>query len=210
MVQIAYHTLAQYFSIYGYWVIFVGVMLENTGIPVPGETVLLFAGFLAWQGRLGFAPAVLAGVAGATLGDNLGYAVGRFAGRRLIIQLMRHASGLSRSFERSEALYLKYGPWAVFAGRFVAGLRAFAGILAGVFDLPFWRFFIFNLSGAALWAVAVTGVGFAFGSRWPEIVRLLERVDRWTLLIVAGVVLGAGIGYAWRRARPRAVRSGRG
>jgi len=67
-----FHNLAKFFAAYGYWVIFFGVMLENAGIPVPGETVLIFAGFLAYRGEIRLSRAVLTAIAGATIGDTAG------------------------------------------------------------------------------------------------------------------------------------------
>ncbi len=178
-------------------------MLENAGIPLPGETVLLFAGFLAWEGHLQLVPAILVGIAGATLGDNLGYWIGRAAGRNLLAGLFQRLPWLAHSFERSETAVLKYGPWAVFGGRFVAGLRVFAGILAGVFQMPYGLFFICNVSGATVWAIVMTSIGFAIGNRWPRIVHLLARMDQLTLLLFGIVILAVATGFWLREARKR-------
>ncbi len=209
MAQIAYQTLAHYFSDYGYGVIFFGVMLENAGIPIPGETVLLLAGFMASEGRLRLAPAIAVAVVGATLGDSLGYWIGQAGGRRLVERFLRRFPRLSQSFDRSELLFLKYGHWGVLAGRFVTGLRVFAGILAGIFEMPYRRFFAYNFSGAVVWAVVITSAGFAFGSRWPQIVRFLERVDNLTLLLAGIGALAGVILYGLRRGRRRPVVSRR-
>src|SRR5207248_9188648 len=79
--------IEHYMLVYGYWVIFFGVMLENAGVPVPGETVLLFAGFLAFHGQLRLNRAILTAIAGATIGDSLGYAVGHVGGTALVRRL---------------------------------------------------------------------------------------------------------------------------
>ena len=199
MAQVAYQTLTYYFSAYGYWVIFFGLMLENAGIPIPGETFLLFAGFLAYQGHLHLFPAIAMAIAGATLGDNLGYWIGHAGGRRIVDRLLRRPSSISQTFERSEVLFLRYGPWGVFTGRFIVGLRIFAGILAGIFRMPYGQFFLCNFAGATLWAIVITITGFVFGSHWQQLVSLLMRVDSITL-ILAGIGILAGV-ILYRRSR---------
>lgn len=77
-----FQILSHFFAEYGYWVVFFGVMLENAGLPVPGETVLIFSGFLAYQGDVRLGRAILTAIAGATVGDSLGYCLGRFGARR--------------------------------------------------------------------------------------------------------------------------------
>ena len=80
MIESIFQTLTDFFARYGYWVVFFGVMLENGGLPLPGETVLLFAGFLAYQGQIQLVWAIGTAIAGATLGDSLGYTLGRYGG----------------------------------------------------------------------------------------------------------------------------------
>ena len=87
-----FQTLADFFSRYGYWVMFFGVMLENAGIPIPGETVLLFAGFLAYHEKLDLVPAMLVAIAGATCGDSLGFLVGHYGGRPFVDKVIRKFS----------------------------------------------------------------------------------------------------------------------
>jgi membrane protein DedA with SNARE-associated domain len=201
VAQVAFQTLANYFGAYGYWVIFFSVLIENAGIPVPSETVLLFAGFLAYQGHLRFIPVVAVAIAGATLGDNLGYWIGHAGGRRLVDKFLRRFPGVAQSFKRSEVLFSKYGRWGVFTGRFVTGLRMFAGILAGIFKMPYRQFFFYNFSGATLWALVITSVGFAFGSRWPRLIHLLDQVDNLTLLLAGIGILASVVLYGLGRAR---------
>ena len=195
-------TLADFFLRYGYWVVFFGVMLENAGIPLPGETVLLFAGYLAFHEKMDLVPVILIAIAGATCGDSFGYLVGRYGGRPFVNKVLRKFSLVARSFDRSQSLFLKYGQWAVFSGRFIAGLRMFAGILAGVFQMPYPRFLFFNFTGATAWAIAITYVGFMFGSSWQLVQQHLRKVDEIVLIcIVAGILAGV-ITYYVRRRKP--------
>jgi membrane-associated protein len=197
-----FQILSHFFARYGYWVVFFGVMLENAGVPVPGETVLLFAGFLAFHGKLRLAPTILIAIAGATIGDSLGYLLGRYGGTPLLNRLLRRAPWVIKRYDEAHGAFLKYGAWAVFVARFIAGLRVFAGILAGVLLMPYPRFLLFNFSGAVCWASAIGSAGYFFGSNWGRLVSVLEHLNQLTLLLLGVGVLVVVIARALRR-RPR-------
>jgi membrane-associated protein len=196
-----FQTLADFFARYGYWVVFFGVMLENGGVPLPGETVLLFAGFLAYQGGIQLVWAIGIAIAGATLGDSLGYTLGRYGGNAFFDRTVKRFKLLARQFENAKALFLRHGHWAVFTGRFITGLRVFAGPLAGLFKMPYPRFLLFNFTGAVLWATAIGCVGFLFGNSWDNLVHVVKDVHRVTLGLVAVLALVGLIVYLNRRAR---------
>lgn len=202
MAHTIFQTLAEFFSKYGYWVVFFGVMLENAGIPIPGETVLLFAGFLAYHGKIDLFPSILVAIAGATLGDSMGFLIGHLGGRRFVDRFIRRFPVIARSFDHSQALFLRYGQWAVFTGRFITGLRMFAGILAGLFRMPYRRFLFFNFTGATVWAVAVVCVGFLFGNSWQLVQRYLVEVNETVMAAVAVVVLIGLISYYLKKKQP--------
>ncbi|OIJ66922.1 DedA family protein [Streptomyces mangrovisoli] len=149
-----------------YAVVALVIGVESLGIPLPGEIVLVSAALLSSQ-HSGINPFVLAACAslGAVVGDSIGYAIGRKGGRPLLAWLGRkfprhfgegHIATAERSFE-------KWGMWAVFFGRFVALLRIFAGPLAGVLRMPYWKFLIANLLGGVVWAGGTTMVVYYVG-----------------------------------------------
>ena len=109
MAHTIFQTLSDFFSRYGYWVVFFGVMLENAGIPIPGETVLLFAGFLAYHGEIDLFPSILVAIAGATLGDSIGFLIGHYGGRPFVDRFIRRFPIVRKSFDHSQELFLKYG-----------------------------------------------------------------------------------------------------
>ena len=191
MAHTIFQTLSHFFSTYGYWVVFFGVMLENAGVPIPGETVLLFAGFLAYHGKISIFPSILVAVAGATIGDSMGFLIGHFGGRPFVDRFIRWFPVTRKSFDYSQTLFLKYGQWAVFTGRFITGLRMFAGILAGLFRMPYGLFLIFNFSGAMIWAIAVIYVGFLFGNSWALVQEHLLEVNE---IVMSAVLLAVLIG----------------
>ncbi|BCL19050.1 MULTISPECIES: DedA family protein [Streptomyces] len=140
--------------------------LESLGIPLPGEIILVSSALLASQhGEID--PVVLgaSATAGAIIGDSIGYAIGRKGGRPLLAWLGNkfpkhfsegHIATAERSFE-------KWGMWTVFFGRFVALLRIFAGPLAGVLRMPYWKFLIANVLGGIVWAGGTTAVIYYVG-----------------------------------------------
>lgn len=202
MAETIFQTLSEFFARYGYWVIFLGVMLENGGVPVPGETVLLFAGFLAYQqGNVSLTRAIVTAVAGATIGDSLGYCLGRLGGTAFVEKYRRRLFFLARQFDRAQALFLEHCQWAVFAARFITGLRIFSGILAGVFRMSYPRFLFFNFTGAAVWATTIVSVGFLFGSSWEGIVHIVKKFDE---AILVGLAAGALV-FVFRRYRRRRI-----
>ena len=205
MVETIFQTLTIFSAKYGLWAIFFGVMLENAGLPVPGETILLFAGFLAYQGEVHLWRAILTGIVAASIGDSLGYCVGRYAGRSFVEKYVRRISILSRQFDRAQAHIQKHGHWAVFVSRFITGLRVFAGPLGGMFHMPYPRFLFFTSTGAVVWATTVVSVGFLFGSSWESLVQFVEKSHRVTLLAIAGAVGIGVIVYFIRRKKKGAT-----
>jgi membrane-associated protein len=201
VIESIFQTLTEFFARYGYWVVFFGVMLENGGLPLPGETVLLFAGFLAYQGEIQLVWAIGIAIAGATFGDSLGYTLGRYGGNAFFDRYVKRFKFLARQFENSRGLFLKHGHWTVFTGRFITGLRVFAGPLAGLFKMPYPRFLLFNFTGAVVWATAIGCVGFLFGNSLDNLVHVVKDFHRVTLGLAAVLALVGLIVYLRRRAR---------
>ena len=144
--------LLDLFARYGYAVVFVGVLLENAGLPVPGETVLLAGAALAHFGQLSLGWVIVTAIAGAILGDNIGFLIGRRGGRGLA---ERHGWRIGLTPERLrefDRFFARHGPKTVFIARFVTGLRVVGAVLAGGSGLPWPPFLIFNAAGAVVWA----------------------------------------------------------
>lgn len=201
MIESIFQTLTDFFARYGYWVVFFGVMLENGGLPLPGETVLLFAGFLAYQGQIQLVWAIGVAIAGATLGDSLGYTLGRYGGNAFFDRYVKRFRFMAHRFEDAKGLFLRRGHWAVFTGRFITGLRVFAGPLAGLFKMPYLRFLFFNFTGAVVWATAIGCVGFLFGNSWNDLAHVIKDLHRVAQGLVAVLALVGLIVYLKRRAR---------
>jgi membrane protein DedA with SNARE-associated domain len=199
----AFQLLSRFFAHYGYWVVFFGVMLENGGLPLPGETILLFSGFLAYHGQLNLVRAILTAIAGATLGDSLGYLVGRWGGTALVDRYRGRFLLSARRFDRAQAIFLRFGHWAVFVARFITGLRVIAGPLAGAFLMPYPRFLLFNFAGAVVWAFTIGWVGFLFGGNWQRLVHLFKQLDAAILLALVFAALVTWAVYRQHRDKER-------
>jgi membrane protein DedA with SNARE-associated domain len=188
--------LVDLFARYGYAVVFVGVFLENAGLPVPGETALLAGAALSRSGAL-FLPWVIAtAVVGAIFGDNIGFLIGRRGGRAL---LDRFGSKLGVTPDRLvefDRFFDKHGAKTVFIARFVTGLRVFGAVLAGASDLPWGRFLLYNATGAVAWATTFGAIGYFLAYSWET---LEEWIGRSGLVLLAAVAIIAVVAVLRRR-----------
>ncbi len=160
---------------WGYGVVFGAMLLENAGLPLPGETITLLGGYAAGSGHLDVFGVMAAAAGGAILGDNLGYWVGRRAGWGLVLRVGRL---LRRSPEQMESLrtgFLRHAGKSVLIGRFVAVLRVLAGPMAGAVHMPYGRFVLFNCLGAVLWAGTMVSLAW-LGGRWIPFERMVRGV----------------------------------
>ncbi len=173
---------------WGYWVVFGAMLLENAGLPLPGETVTLLGGYAAGSGHLNVFGVMAAAAGGAILGDNLGYWVGRRAGWGLVLRV---GHLLRRSPEQMESLrtsFLRHAGKSVLIGRFVAVLRVLAGPLAGAVHMPYRRFVLFNCLGAVLWAGTMVSLAW-LGGRWIPFERMVGGVVQFGLGALVLVVV---------------------
>jgi len=153
MFHIATSELSHLLATYGYWAVLVFVAIESTGIPFPGETMLLVAAIYAGTShQLSIALVIAAGASGAILGDNLGFWVGREGGYRLLRRYGHYIRLDERKLKLGQYVFIKHGGKVVFFGRFVAVLRAWAAFLAGTNRMRWPGFLCFNALGGIVWA----------------------------------------------------------
>ncbi len=183
---------------YGYWAVAAALLLENAGVPMPGETILLLASFLAYSEHDLHLPwIIVTGTIAATLGDNLGYVLGHRGGRPLLERYQHVFRIRDATLARGEKLFNEYGAATIFFARFVFGMRVIAGPMAGVLRMEWKKFALFNLLGAALWVTAISLAGYLFGSQWDRLVRDMGRVN--VILTVAFILIAAAL--FWRNRR---------
>jgi membrane protein DedA with SNARE-associated domain len=147
----------------GYPLLFLLVMSESSGVPVPGETALITAAVLASQGKLQIELVIGLAAAGAIVGDNIGYLIGRKGGRWLLERPgFMHRQRL-RVLEVGEPFFEQHGPKAVFFGRFLLGLRVWASWLAGATRMPWRSFLLWNALGGISWAIVIGVIAYYLG-----------------------------------------------
>src|SRR5438270_1210151 len=183
---------------YGYWAIGAALLLENAGVPAPGETILLLASFLAYSEHdLRLSWIIVVATMAATLGDNIGFALGNYGGRPLLIRYQAFFRIPDRTIDRGEQLFARYGAVTIFFARFVFGMRIIAGPMAGVLQMPWRKFLVFNFLGAAVWVTMISGAGYLFGRHWWRLERIIRRFDVGAIIVV--LLLAAFL--CWRSRR---------
>ena len=188
--------LLDLFARYGYAVVFAGVFLENTGLPVPGETALLAGAALAHFGQLSLGWVIVTATAAAILGDNLGFFIGRRGGRRLAERHGRHIGLTPERLLEFDRFFLRHGPKTVFAARFITGLRVVGAVLAGGSGMKWPQFLFFNATGAVVWCTVIASAGYSLAYSWATLERWVGRTGLVALALVAAIgVIG------WMRAR---------
>lgn len=198
MAQHILELLRGYLAHYGYWTVAAALLLENAGVPVPGETILLLASFLAYsEHHLHLGYIILVGVCAATIGDNLGFAIGHHGGRPLLERYQHIFYIPRRTLARGEHLFRRYGAATIFVARFIAGMRIIAGPLAGVLRMDWRKFAIYNFLGAALWVSVISSVGYFFGKYWDNLMRVVHDLN--LALLVGAVAVVVFLWWRWRK-----------
>lgn len=173
---------------WGYLVVFLGMLLENAGLPLPGETLTLLGGYAAGSGQLNPIAVMAAAASGAVIGDNIGYWVGRRFGWRLLLRVGRLLRRNPEQLQTLRSSFLARAELSVFLGRFIAVLRVLAGPMAGAVAMPYRRFLICNLAGALLWSISMVSLAWLCG-RWIPIERMLSGVMQLGLVALMLVLL---------------------
>jgi membrane protein DedA with SNARE-associated domain len=200
------HTLEPTLNHLGYLAVVGLVLIEDFGVPVPGETVLVLAAVYAGAGRLNILLVALLGVCGAVLGDNIGFAIGHFGGRPLLERYGRFIFLTPERIERATGFFDRHGGWIIIVARFIEGLRQADGIIAGTSGIHWAKFLVFNVIGAALWVAVWTTVGYFAGGHIDTIYRDITRYSAY-LAIALGALLLAYIAQRVLRVRRARVQS---
>jgi len=185
---------------YGYLIVFFGVMLGTAGVPFPSAAILLTAGVLVQQGHLGLRAAIVIGILGAILGNQIGYWVGHRAGRPFVLKWGRYVKLTPESLEQVERLFARHGGRAVFVARFFAISRLLEALVAGMSRIRWGTFVFYSILGGAVWATAVVLVGYVFGQSWRSAQHWSGRVPL-LLVLLLGVALGLFLAYRWTTSR---------
>jgi membrane protein DedA with SNARE-associated domain len=183
---------------YGIAAVVVILGLESLGLPLPGETVLIFASILTARGRIPIEKLILFAWLAAVIGDNIGYLIGRLLGRRLLLKYGARIGLNAERFDRIEAMFRRYGALTVAAARFIAGLRQLNGVVAGILGMDWRKFLFFNALGGAIW-VCIWVIGVHLLSRYVADIWMVAHDIGYVGAALALLVLAGGALYLFRR-----------
>jgi membrane protein DedA with SNARE-associated domain len=185
---------------YGLWGIFALVLIEDFGIPVPGETVIIAGAIYAGSGRLNVVAVGVVAFVAAVLGDNIGYTIGRFGGRALADRWGKYIFLTPERLDKAEAFFDRQGAKIITIARFIEGLRQANGIIAGITRMHWLRFLAYNALGAALWVGTWVSIGYFAGQHITAIYDVITRYSLYAL-IVAVVLIVAWLAHRIRKRR---------
>lgn len=199
-------SLAPVLDHYGYLALGGLILVEDFGVPAPGESILIAASVYAGAGRLNIVAVGVIAVLAAVAGDNIGYVIGRTGGHALVLRFGKYVLLTKERLDKAERFFRRYGGQIVVVARFIEGLRQLNGIIAGIAEMPWPRFLVFNTLGAVLWVGVWSTVGYLAGN---HITSIYATVTRYSVYLLIALVLLAA---AWitrtvlRRRRRAAAR----
>jgi membrane-associated protein len=176
---------------YGYWIVFLGILLDNAGLPLPGELLLLTFGALARKDDLHVGLGILIAWLAATSGDSAGYWLGRLGGDRALHTYCRFSLGSRQCVRNAVAYYERHGRATVAFGRFVMGVRAFLTPLAGAARMPFGQFLFVDSLGALIWSSLFVAAGYSVGWRVEQV----QHGYRTGYVVIAGGLAASVTAY---------------
>ncbi|SFY48225.1 DedA family protein [Streptomyces sp. F-1] len=195
--------LAPLLAHYGYWAVGAVILVEDFGVPAPGETILLAAGVYAGAGELDVVKVGLIAFAAAVVGDNIGFLIGHYGGRAFVHRWGRYVFLTPKRFATAEGFFHRHGGKIVTVARFVEGLRQVNGIIAGTSGMHWRRFLVFNALGAALWVGLWTSLAYLAGSHITEVYDEIKRYEIYFLVALAVLVVALVVRHVLRRRHER-------
>jgi len=190
-----YQVVRHFLVHWGYWAVLIALLGENAGLPLPGETVLMFASFLAHKETgLQLRWVIFAGIVAATVGDNLGYLLGAKLGARLIRWMKKIFHMNDEDAGAAKDMFRRHGAVTVFFARYIFGLRTITGPIAGMLGMEWKKFVLYNALGAATWVTSMALIGYEFANQFQTLLGYIEDLS-W---IVAGGLFALGY-YLWHR-----------
>ncbi|MEM7444757.1 MAG: DedA family protein [Pseudomonadota bacterium] len=191
-----------YLHEYGLIIVFISVLLDSFGMPAPGESLIVATAVLAAHGDLSLPMMLFLAWLGSVIGDNIGYAIGRYAGRELIVRYGRHVGLNHARLGKVEAFFKRFGGEVVLFARFIVPARQLNGIVAGMAGMSWWRFFAYNCVGAALW-VGAWGYGVFLFDRHIAFFESIFSAGHYVALIGLAIIVVVLVGFIVMRRRSR-------
>jgi membrane protein DedA with SNARE-associated domain len=198
--SLAVHDVIRFVERHGYALLFFWVLAEQSAIPVPSAPLLLAAGVLIRTGKMHLLPAFLCCLTGALIADTIWFLLGRHAGRRVLRLVCRVSLEPDSCVRQTENAFLRYGMNSLLVSKFVPGLNAVAAPLAGNSENSFWRFLVYDVAGASIWAATYLAIGYVFSEQIESIFGYAKQMGSGLLLLVTVLlVLWIGRKYLQRR-----------
>ena len=185
----------------GHRLIFLNVLLQQIGVPMPAEPTLVVAGSLAARGRLSVAGIAVAALVATLLADMIWFVIGKRYGKRALHLVFRLSSSPERDLSRTERLHSRWGPAAFALAKFIPGLPMAGPILAGGLGTTLPIFLLYDLLAMSVWAGGFTALGVIFHRDVDRALRALDRLGIWALVLVAAVVLAGLVARRWQKIR---------
>lgn len=190
--------LQQFLDTWGYLAVFFSVAIESSGIPFPGETMLIIAAVYAGLGNINIQGVITAAALGAIVGDNLGFLAGNKGGYKLARAIWQRFKLNESTLDNAKKFYARHGDKTVFFGRFIAILRTWSAFLAGVNQMPWPRFLFFNASGGIIWAILYGGLGYFFAENVPFLHKILHDLGVGSVVLLISMLLIGLIAWKYR------------
>ncbi|MDD2807866.1 MAG: DedA family protein [Patescibacteria group bacterium] len=199
LIDLLVNFAISFIGFFGYGGIFILMLLESCGVPIPSEVTLPFGGFLVAAGTMSFWLVVAAGTLGNLLGSLLAYWIGSRGGRPLIEKYGRYMLISKHDLDLADDWFKRYGNWTVFFGRLLPVIRTYISFPAGVAKMDVKKFSLYTVLGVLPWSILFTWLGVKLGDRWETIREQLHNFD----LLIALVVVLLLAAYVWRHLKHR-------
>jgi len=194
---------------YGYLAVFLGILLENFGLPTPGETILIAGAVLASRGSLEIVWVLPIAWFAAVIGNSIGYVIGVTGGNKLLVRYGARIGITHQRLQKVEELFARYGDIIIIGARFFVVLRQFSGIVAGTLEMPWPRFLLYNAIGAALWVGVWGGATYWLGRRFFDYLRALSGTGHLVIALGALALIAVAV-TLWHRHKEAAEKRARG
>ncbi len=185
---------------YGLLAVFIAMVLESACIPLPSELIMTYAGYEAYRGNIGFASAVVVGIAGNVIGSMLAYYVGSLGGRPLLRRYGKYILFSEKHFASAERFFDRAGVWAVLVSRILPAIRTFISLPAGIANMNRRKFVLFTTIGCIPWVWLLAYVGYALGQHWEQI-----SAHSGGLSVLFAVILITAVVWFWLSNRQQAA-----